>query len=265
MPGGNPRRRLATFEDSDGKPGEVVDTGGKVDWGNLHPGNVPNVESGGVMAISRRRILRLSGAATLLGVSGIRAADTLPRTPPQTSGPFYPADKPLDRDADLTRIRGQAGQASGQVVHVMGRVLDVDGRPVKRARLEIWQANTHGRYTHPDDGNRAPLDPNFEGYADLLTDDQGRYRFKTIKPGAYPAGSAMRVPHIHFGVTSGGRRLVTQMYFPGDARHERELADDFVFAAAGANRRLLIAEVGPPTPDLEAGSLLARWSIVLGS
>ena len=217
------------------------------------------------MAISRRRILRLSGAATLLGVAGAHAADALQRTPAQTSGPFYPAEKPLDRDADLTQVRGHGQRASGQVVHVLGRVLDVDGRPVSRARIEIWQANARGRYTHPDDANTAPLDPHFEGYADLLTDDHGRYRFKTIKPGAYPAGNTVRPPHIHFGISAGGRRLVTQMYFPGDGHQERELADDFVFRAAGANRRLLIADVGAPTPDLEADSLLARWDIVLGS
>jgi protocatechuate 3,4-dioxygenase beta subunit len=217
------------------------------------------------MTISRRRILRLSGAAALLGAAGVRAAGALPRTPSQTSGPFYPADKPLDRDADLTRVRGRGERATGQVVHVMGRVLDVDGRPVKAARIEIWQANTHGRYAHPNDANTAPLDPGFEGYADLLTDEDGRYRFKTIKPGAYPAGRAMRPPHIHFGIAAGNRRLVTQMYFSGDARQVSELADDFVFAAAGANRRLLVADVRPPTPDLEADSLLARWDIVLGS
>jgi protocatechuate 3,4-dioxygenase, beta subunit len=214
-----------------------------------------------LIRVTRRRVLQLSGATALLGANGLRAAGKLPLTPAQTSGPFYPADKPLDRDADLTRVKGRRERAAGQVVHVMGRVLDADGRPVRGARVEVWQANTHGRYTHPDDSNGAPLDPNFEGYADLLTDDEGRYRFKTVKPGAYPAGSAMRPPHIHFGVSARHRRLVTQMYFPGEARND----GDFVLDAAGANRRLLIAEVGAPTADLEPGSLLARWNIILGS
>ena len=81
----------------------------------------------------------------------------------------------------------------------MGRVLNIKGEPVRGAKLEVWQANAHGRYTHPADMNTAPLDANFEGFALLKTDAEGRYKFKTIKPGAYPTGSnTMRPPHIHF-------------------------------------------------------------------
>ncbi len=98
----------------------------------------------------------------------------------------------------------------------MGRVLNAGGEPVSGARIEIWQANAHGRYAHPADDNPAPLDPNFQGYAKLLTDADGRYRFKTIKPSAYPAGAFMRPAHIHFDVTGKLDRLVTQMYFPDD-------------------------------------------------
>ena len=216
------------------------------------------------MTISRRRILRLSGAAALLGAAGVGAAGALPRTPSQTSGPFYPADKPLDRDADLTRVRGRGERASGQVVHVMGRVLDVDGRPVKGARIEIWQANTHGRYTHPNDANTAPLDPGFEGYADLLTDEDGRYRFKTIKPAAYPINpmnpERVRPPHIHFDVSGRDARLVTQMYFPGEPAN----AGDLIFGGLGADeQRAVTASVSPPGAGLEPDSLLVRWDIVL--
>jgi len=91
-------------------------------------------------------------------------------TPGQGAGPFYPVMKPLDRDADLTRVSGRDGQAEGQVVHLMGRVLNLDGRPVRNATIELWQANTGS------DPNPAPMDPNFEGYAFQKTDDDGRSR-----------------------------------------------------------------------------------------
>jgi protocatechuate 3,4-dioxygenase beta subunit len=209
--------------------------------------------------LSRRNLLGMSGALGL-GVVNAVAANALQRTPSQTSGPFYPREKPLDVDADLTHVQGRSRRAAGQVLHVLGRVLDVHGKPVAGARIEIWQANTHGRYTHPDDSNPAPLDENFEGFAQLVTDAQGRYRFKTIKPGAYPAGASHRPPHIHFDVRGAGSRLVTQMYFPGEPLNDK----DFIIGRLGAGRSLLIADVGPPTADLEPDSRLARWDIVLG-
>jgi protocatechuate 3,4-dioxygenase, beta subunit len=104
---------------------------------------------------------------------------------------------------------------------VHGRVLDGDGRPVSNSLVEIWQANAAGRYTHQGDGHPAPLDPNFGGAGRCLTDDEGRYRFVTIKPGAYPWGNhrnAWRPAHIHFSLfgPAFATRLITQMYFPGD-------------------------------------------------
>jgi protocatechuate 3,4-dioxygenase beta subunit len=102
------------------------------------------------------------------------------------------------------------------VINVMGRVLNVLGQPVRDAKVEIWQANAHCRYTHPSDPNPAPLDPNFDGSAVLTT--EGRYHFKTIKPAAYPAGpNRMRPAHINFQVTAGRQdKILTQMYFEGD-------------------------------------------------
>ena len=95
----------------------------------------------------------------------------------------------LPQSSDLTRVPGRSGRAEGQVLNVMGRVLNLAGEPVRNAKVEVWQANAYGRYTHPNDTNPAPLDPNFVGSAELATDSQGRYRFKTIKPAAYPAGA----------------------------------------------------------------------------
>jgi len=210
--------------------------------------------------ISRRRVLLSSGACAVAALGGVAAAaDKLRRTPTQVLGPFYPLEKPLDHDADLTLVKGRKGRASGQVMHVMGRVVNAAGEPVKGARIEIWQANAHGRYAHPSDDNPAPLDPNFQGFGSLVTDSHGRYRFKTIKPNAYPAGGGMRPAHIHFDITARINRLVTQMYFPGDQYFE----GDSVVAGAASNSKLLIADVRPPTPDLEPDSLIANWDIVL--
>jgi protocatechuate 3,4-dioxygenase beta subunit len=131
----------------------------------------------------------------------------------QILGPFYPL-KPLPATSDLTRVPRRSGRAEGQILYVMGRVLSIAGDPVHDATVEVWQANAHGRYTHPSDTNPAALDPNFEGSATLTTDAEGRYRFKTIKPAAYPAGpNLVRPAHIHYQVTGRQDRLVTQMYF----------------------------------------------------
>ena len=165
--------------------------------------------------LSRRALLQM--AVPLGGLAILNPMITLAQqpaqnlTPEQIMGPFYPVIRPLDRDSDLTRIVGKRGHAQGQVIHLTGRVLNSRGEPVRGARLEIWQANAKGRYDHPGDVNPAPLDPNFQGFGVQVTDAQGRYRFKTIKPAAYPINPAnpsnIRPPHIHFDVT--GRKVRT--------------------------------------------------------
>jgi protocatechuate 3,4-dioxygenase beta subunit len=198
--------------------------------------------------------LAVSGALTAV------LAEPLKRTPGQILGPFYPILKPVDQDADLTTIAGKPGRAAGEVIYVSGRVVNAQGQPVQGAKVEIWQANTHGRYNHPSDTNPAPLDPNFEGFAVLTTDGEGRYRFKTIKPGAYPAGpDLIRPPHIHFEVTGKTNRLVTQMYFAGEPLNEK---DPFL-QSAGPNKGALIVTLRPPTQDIDPSSRIAVWDIVL--
>src|SRR5438094_9773451 len=215
-------------------------------------------------SLSRREVLGIAAAASGLAVSGgftAAFAQALKRTPGEILGPFYPVLKTMDRGADLTTIAGKPGRAAGQVIHVMGRVMNVEGQPVKGARVELGQANTHGRYTHPSDTNPRPLDPNFEGFAVQNTDAEGRYRMKTIKPGAYPAGpdSRMRPPHIHFDVTGKSNRLVTQMYFAGEPLNDK---DPFL-QGTGAGKERLIVPLRPPTQGLEPDSRVAVWDIIL--
>ena len=143
----------------------------------------------------------------------------LPHTLSEVTGPVFGHDDVAETDHDLTRQH--AGEPLGERIIVTGRVLDSDGRPVPSTLLEIWQANSAGRYAHIKDQHPAPLDPNFTGTGRALTDKNGEYRFVTIKPGPYPwlnHYNAWRPAHIHFSVFGGAfiSRLVTQMYFPGD-------------------------------------------------
>lgn len=211
--------------------------------------------------VSRRQLLRILSAAGVLGLSraGIAWAELLQRTPGQILGPFYPVAKPASAGADLTLLPGRTGRADGQVIHVMGRVLNARGEAVPGARLEIWQANARGRYRHPSDSNPAALDPNFDGYTTLVSDAQGRYAFKTIKPGSYPAGPGLiRPPHIHFDVTAKSDRLVTQMYFAGEPLNAK---DPFLNSAPARDRLIVALKDG--APPLEEGALVAMWDIVL--
>lgn len=211
--------------------------------------------------VNRREILAMLAVLATSAVVPARntAAQTgLKRTPGQILGPFYPL-KPLPTTSDLTRVPGRPGRAEGQVLNVMGRVLNSAGQPVRDATVEVWQANAHGRYTHPSDPNPAPLDPNFDGAAILKTDAEGRYRFKTIKPAAYPAGpNMMRPAHIHFQVTGREDRLVTQMYFTGDPFN----ATDPFLNSAG-RKELLIMPLVEPTAEFEPDSKLVRFDIVV--
>ncbi len=143
----------------------------------------------------------------------------LPHTLTEVTGPVYGHERIGPVDDDLTVQHD--GEPLGERIIVHGRVLDGAGRPVRDSLVEIWQANAGGRYRHDGDQHPAPLDPNFSGAGRAVTDDEGRYRFITIKPGAYPwrnHPNAWRPAHIHFSLfgSAFASRLVTQMYFPGD-------------------------------------------------
>lgn len=153
-------------------------------------------------------------------------------TPAQTTGPFFPLFTQIDTDVDLTRLTGHGASARGTVIRVEGRVLDVACAPIAGVLVDLWQANAAGRYMHPADRNPAPLDPNFQGWGQAVTDEAGRFAFRTIKPAAYPLewlgdkpnpDAGYRTPHIHFRFTKAGfRELATQLYFPGEALNEKD-------------------------------------------
>ena len=215
----------------------------------------------GNKSMHRRELLKAGGALAAAGLvqPGVAGAAAMTRTTDQVMGPFYPVMKPLETDADLTTVNGGAGRAEGEVIHLMGRVLDVAGNPIENATVKLWQANAKGRYAHYADRNPAPLDPNFQGFGSQTTDAEGRYRFKTIKPGAYSVGPITRTPHIHFEVIGARDRVITQMYFEGEALNESD-----VLLSSAWNAETLVATVSDPTPDLEPESRIVQWDIVLG-
>jgi len=206
---------------------------------------------------SRRGLLVGSGAGLLAAQRAFAA--TLATTPQQTEGPFYPVGFPTDTDNDLVQVRGQAAQAMGTVLHLEGRVLDTSGRTLSGALVEIWQCDAQGIYDHPRQPGRDRRDSAFQGYGRMLVDGEGRYRFRTLKPVAYPG----RTPHIHFKVaTAAGSHLTSQFYIAGEAQNE----SDFVFRAAARNpqQRERIEMRLQTASGLEPGALATSMDIVVG-
>ena len=176
---------------------------------------------------SRRFFLTKGISSVLAGYTTVslgKQAAPFNLTPRETSGPFYPVVEQEDKDYDLTQITGKNKYAKGEVIWLEAEVIDSDGKPLKNATVELWQANSVGRYRHPFDSNQAPIDPNFQGWAVVNTNDKGIVKFKTIFPGAYPASrNWMRTPHIHFKLYKDGyQELTTQMYFPGEPLNDKD-------------------------------------------
>ncbi|HEX6664118.1 MAG TPA: protocatechuate 3,4-dioxygenase subunit beta [Gaiellaceae bacterium] len=181
------------------------------------------------------------------------------------AGPVFGGDDVGELDHDLTRQH--SGEPLGERITVSGCVLDEDGRPVRNALVEVWQANAGGRYRHDGDRHPAPLDPNFSGAGRTLTDDEGRYEFVTIKPGAYPwqnHPNAWRPAHIHFSLfgRAFSSRLVTQMYFPGDPLFELDPIFQSVRDPKARERLIAGFELGLTQPEWALGY---RFDIVLRS
>jgi protocatechuate 3,4-dioxygenase, beta subunit len=187
----------------------------------------------------------------------------LPHRLTEVTGPLLGEDRVRPGDDDLTRQH--AGEPQGERIIVAGQVRDGDGRPVPRSLIEIWQANAAGRYRHQADRHPAPLDENFTGLGRCLTDDEGRYRFVTIRPGAYPwrnHANAWRPAHIHFSLfgRSFTQRLVTQMYFPGDPLQPLDPVLNSVPDPRARERLVARFDIGLTEPEWALGY---RWDIVL--
>ena len=207
--------------------------------------------------LDRRKFITAaaSGAASLVLPGQAWAA--LAPTPRQIEGPFYPLTLPLDADADLVTVAGRGEPAKGVLTHVVGRVLDGDGRAISGARVEIWQCDALGHYHHPRDGGGA--DPNFQGYGAVVTDREGSYRFRTIRPVAYPG----RTPHIHFALSGRGLdRFTTQMYVAGEPLNDRDIVLSRIRDPAARQRVIVTLE---QADVIETGALLGRFDIVVGA
>lgn len=203
--------------------------------------------------VTRRQIVIGGGALGLAApLAAQNVVDVLSKsTRADQLGPYYPIARPLDQDGDLTRLAGHSGIAKGKIIDVYGTVTNHLGHKVANARMDLWQANSVGRYMHQGDTSDLPLDPNFQGSAILTTDADGNYRLRTILPGIYPAGDSVRPRHIHWDVTTRNARLTTQMYFPGEKENALEKILDSDNRVANA------------TTSLEGAITAYRWDVIV--
>ena len=193
-------------------------------------------------------------SSSLLIAGGAKALADRPATAESPMGPFYPMVRPADSDSDLTMVRGRTGKATGQIIEVTGRVLDVHGNTIGGAEIELWQANAAGRYDHPSDPATAPLDPNFQGYAALRADAKGEWRIVTVKPGGYDSPIGHRPPHIHFDLRTGKARNIAQLYFPEESEGNSK---DLLYKGLGAEAATSVAARDSGDPNKY------RWDIVM--
>ncbi len=209
------------------------------------------------MPHSRRDLLCTAAGGVLLLSPCLLLAQRL-LTPSQTLGPFFPDRLPLDRDNDLLQVAGHPEPARGLAVQLYGQVLNVSGRPLDGALVEIWQVDAEGIYLHSRGGDRARRDAGFQGYGRTRTDGEGRYRFRTIRPVPYPG----RTPHIHMAVSLPGQpRFVTQCYIRGEPLNQRDMLLNAI--RNPALRELLIVPF-VPVPGASPPEQLARFDLVLG-
>ncbi len=211
-----------------------------------------------LLGASRRNFLCTSAVGIAMMTQRGVFADELTRTAALTEGPFYPDRLPLDTDNDLLIINDGITPAVGEVTYLSGRILSPSGSAVRNALVEIWQVDHQGAYIHSGSSNREKRDQNFQGYGRFLTDGEGRYFFRTVKPVSYPG----RTPHIHFAISRGDTRvLTTQLLIAGEPQNER----DGVFRNLRDEqaRKSLLAEF-KPVEKSTIGELAAKWDIVLG-
>lgn len=208
-------------------------------------------------------ILAVAGVAVFIMEPG--NADTSDReakltaTPPQFHGPFYPSALPRDTDNDLLFINESAEAAQGDVVHLSGRIVDLDGTPVANAVVELWQSDAKGVYVHHDSPNRSEYDRNFQGFGRVLTNASGEYYFRTVRPATHIEKRARRAPHFHLGVYAPNRStLYTQVYFEGEEFND---LDPILNSVSDPDQRKLL--VVPLAPRAESEEFNARFDVVL--
>lgn len=206
--------------------------------------------------MERRTLLKTLLAGSLAGSAELASAQRLVATRRQTEGPFYPDRLPLDQDNDLVNISGHRAAAAGEITDLTGRILDLDGKPLRGVTIEIWQVDNNGHYIHSGDAG-AGNDPNFQGFGRFETGASGEYRFRTIKPVPYPG----RTPHIHVKLSKGGRELLTtQLYVEGHPLNER---DGILMSIRDPRQRAALMVPFLPSKERKH-ELAARFDIVLG-
>lgn len=201
--------------------------------------------------------------AALVGLSGTAlcqpaAKKGLAQTPAQMEGPFYPDKLPPDTDNDLVIVNNSKTLAKGTLTHLFGKVHDANGKPVTGAVVEIWQVDGNGVYLHSQSSSRAKYDTNFQGFGRCVTNLQGEYYFRTVKPVPYPG----RTPHIHFIVKKDDKRLLTtQMYVKGEPLNSK----DFILNSIRDQkvRESIIVDF-TPRKGSKSGELVARFDIIVG-
>lgn len=208
--------------------------------------------------LSRRHFLQTTAIGTsLFTVPGL-FADELVKTPAQTEGPFYPDKLPLDTDNDLLILNDSINPGVGEVSYLSGKILGMNGQPIRNAVVEIWQADNNGAYLHSGSSNGDKRDGNFQGFGRFTTGSSGEYLFRTIKPVPYPG----RTPHIHFAVKVPGRdKFTTQCYVKGHPLNEK---DGIYKSVRDPTARESITVAFDPLAGSKIGELNAQFNIVLG-
>ena len=177
-------------------------------------------------------------------------------------GPFYPDRLPLDTDNDLLILNDGLTRAVGEIAHFSGRLFAENGAPVRNAFIEIWQSDVNGSYIHTEGRNDGKIDASFQGYGRFLTDAEGRYYFRTIKPVPYTLQGQFRAPHIHVAVSKAGKRIMaTQALVKGHEANARDLITQRI--KEPALLETLMVEYRP-LPGSALGELTASFDIRLG-
>lgn len=206
--------------------------------------------------VPRRRdaLVALAGLAAWPLALRAQPRPALEPTPRDAEGPFYPTSIPADADSDLAQVKGRAQPAQGVLLYLSGRVVGVEGTPLAGARVELWQCDALGRYHHVE-GDPGPRDENFQGYGVAVTDGQGAYAFRTIRPVPYGG----RPPHLHFKIAHPRAQTLTTQLYPRGESAERSAG----FGLSGRGTRSRLEFVVAPAPGKEPRALAATYDFVV--